>query len=69
MFGCDPKEGVKADTQFINAFFDHLATSFDPKTGQLKFPDCLNQIEKDDVMFESVTNNLGRTLTLTRQNN
>ena len=33
------------------------------------FPECLNLIESDDVSFESVTNNLGRTLTLTRQSN
>ena len=69
LFGCDPKEGVTADTQFVNAFFDHISASFDPKTGRVMFPECLNLIESDDVAFESVTNNLGRTLTLTRQSN
>ena len=56
-----------ADTQFINEFVNHIEQRFNPKTGSLLFPDCLAQIEQTKVKFESVTNNLGRTLMLTRQ--
>lgn len=34
----------------------------------MQFPFCLGQIERDDIKFESVSNNLGRPLELTRQN-
>ena len=69
LFGCDPRNGVEADTEFIRVFFEHLETSFDSKSGSLLFPNCLNIIEQEDVKFESVTNNLGRTLLLQRQTN
>ena len=68
LFGCDPEEGVVADTKFIDAFIKHLKRSFDSKTGTLKFPECLGFIEKKKVSFQSTSNNLGRLLEISRQN-
>ena len=68
LFGCDPQNGVKADTEFIEEFIKHISSKFDPKMMTQMFPNCLSQIEQSHVKFESVTNNLGRSLMLARQN-
>ena len=69
MFGCDPEMGVVADTKFIKEFTNHIAASFDYKTGAVSFPQCLTEIESMKVKFESVTDNLGRKLSITRIDN
>ena len=38
LFGCNPAEGVKADTQFIKCFVDHCKDLFSPETGTLMLP-------------------------------
>ena len=69
LFGCDPENGVEADTKFIQEFIAHIVSSFDAKTGSVAIPACLSQIEQRKVKFESVTDNLGRMLKMTRQDN
>jgi hypothetical protein len=69
LFGCDPENGVVADTKFIAEFISHIVSSFDSRTGSVAIPQCLSQIEQRKVKFESVTDNLGRMLRMTRQDN
>lgn len=69
LFGCDPAYGVVADTKFIAEFISHIVSSFDSRTGSVAIPQCLGQIEQRKVKFESVTDNLGRMLHMTRQDN
>lgn len=51
LFGCDPQQGVVADTKFIEAFIKHLKNSFESKTGTLRIPECLGFIEQSKVSF------------------
>ena len=57
-----------ADTKFIDTFIKHLKRSFEKKTGSLMFPECLGFIEQKKVNFQSRSNNLGRLLEISRQN-
>lgn len=69
MFGCDPQNGVEADTKFIREFIRHLTSKFDTKQCSCLFPECLGHIENETTKFESVTNNLGRSLKIECQSN
>ena len=69
LFGCDPEMGVVADTKFIKEFTNHVASRFDYRTGSVAFPQCLTEIESMKVKFESVTDNLGRKLSISRLDN
>jgi hypothetical protein len=71
VFGCNPAEGVKADTEFIKNIRDHMRGLFDPEDDSLMFPECLGIIDstKGSENFESTSCNIGRSLRLQRWNN
>lgn len=35
LFGCNPAEGVRADTNFVDLFIKHISGLFDPETGSV----------------------------------
>ena len=45
LFGCDPANGVKADTEFVKDFIDHIDKSFDPITQTTLNPEVLGNID------------------------
>lgn len=45
MFGCNPAEGVKADTKFVDCFIKHIKYHFDPENGSVNIPECLSIID------------------------
>ena len=71
VFGCNPADGVKADTKFIQTFVEHLRGLFDPEDGTLMFPECLGVIDstKGGENFESTSCNIGKSLRLKRYDN
>lgn len=69
LFGCDPSCGVEAKTSFIQDFIEHITLKFDSSVGKVDFPEVLNQIDKKEARFESVTNLQGKPLEMTRQDN
>ena len=62
---------MKADTNFVKIFIDHLKGLFSPEDGSVLIPDCLGTIDSinENVNFESTSSNLGRVLQLFRQDN
>jgi hypothetical protein len=71
LFGCNPAEGVKADTQFVKCFVDHCTDLFNPEDGTLMLPEGLGVIDaaKDKVNFESTSCNIGKSLKLKQYDN
>ena len=71
LFGCNPAEGVAADTKFVEAFIDHIYNLFDPDDGSVMIPECFGMIDvmRHSVNFESTSGHLGRSLLLRRQDN
>jgi hypothetical protein len=45
LFGCDPANGVSADTKFVSDFVDHINKSFDPITQTVLIPEVLGNID------------------------
>jgi hypothetical protein len=71
LFGCNPAEGVKADTQFVKCFVEHCTDLFNPEDGTLMLPEGLGVIDaaKDKVNFESTSCNIGKSLKLKQYDN
>lgn len=71
LFGCNPAEGVNADTKFVKCFVEHCTDLFDPETGTVMLPECLGVIDaaKDKVSFESTSCNIGKSLKLKNYEN
>jgi len=45
LFGCNPAEGVFADTKFVTSFVEHCKGLFDPEEGTVLIPECLGIID------------------------
>jgi len=70
-FGCDPANGVPADTQLVMTIVNHLKSYFTPEDGHVLIPDCFNAIDavSSKVALEQTSCNLGKNLKLLRQDN
>ena len=71
LYGCNPSEGVAADTEFVQVFIKHVTGLFDPDTGSINVPACFSAIdvkkqEAKPIPFESTSSHLGRNLTMLR---
>lgn len=62
LFGCNPAEGVAADTKFVSCFIKHIENHFDPEDGTVILPETFSVVDsaKEAVKFESTSCNLGR---------
>lgn len=71
LFGCNPADGVAANTKFVQLFINHIKNRFEPDTGYVVIPECLGMMDvtSESVNFESTSGHLGRSLRLMRQDN
>lgn len=58
VWGCPPKAGVLATTQFAVDLLKLFERNFDIKTGSVRIPAVFNKIISSDAAFETATCNL-----------
>lgn len=71
LFGCDPANGVAANTKLVMVIVQHLMDYFHPDDGSAIIPECFGVIDalKNEVALEQTSCNLGKSLKLRRQDN
>ena len=62
-FGCQPTDGVIAQSKYIEDLFNLFTSNFD-EYGCIVLPDVFSRVLSSDAKFETVSSNLTRKLKL-----
>jgi len=66
IFGCEPANGVKAQTDMVKNFINHCSEV--TVNGKLIFPQALQNLEGADACFETITSSKIQPSVMIRQN-
>ena len=68
-WGCEPKQGVSAETEMVKNFLQTLDDKFDRYTQMIEFPKAIKNIASKDANFEFTTSNTLMNCKISRHKN